>query len=159
MHVKLQLLRLAPCFHLGSKQMRLYSSKTATLAEFLPEKKKWCSETLGKLSTSLRFYPEIISEEEEMSIFKEVQPYLKRLVYEKQHWDEAIVNFRETEKKHWNKHNEPLIQRIRQMAFKDDSKILPYVHVLDLAEDGHIKPHIDSSRVRYTGQKFQYSNN
>ena len=27
------------------------------------------------------------------------------------------------------------------------SKVLPYTHVLDLAEDGYIKPHVDSVRV------------
>jgi hypothetical protein len=27
------------------------------------------------------------------------------------------------------------------------SKTLPYTHILDLAEDGFIKPHVDSARV------------
>ena len=84
-----------------------------------------------------------------MSLFKEVEPHLKRLVYEKNHWDEAIICFRETEKKHWNKINSVIIERLRQKSFKPDSKCLPYVHVLDLSEDGHIKPHIDSPRVRF----------
>ena len=30
-----------------------------------------------------------------------------------------------------------------------ESRTLPYAHVLDLADWGHIKPHIDSSRVRF----------
>ena len=72
---------------------------------------------------------------------------MKRLVYEKNHWDEAIIGFRETERKNWNKVNSEVIQRLRQNAFKPDVKHLPHVHVLDLAEDGHIKPHIDSPRV------------
>jgi hypothetical protein len=29
------------------------------------------------------------------------------------------------------------------------SKTLPYTHILDLAEDGFIKPHVDSTRVLY----------
>jgi len=81
-----------------------------------------------------------------LSLVKEVEPHLKRLVYEKDHWDEAIIGFRETEKKHWNKMNEKLIEKLRLNAFKPDVKHLPYVHVLDLAEEGHIRPHIDSSR-------------
>ena len=68
-------------------------------------------------------------------------------MYEKDHWDEAIVLFRETERKHWNQFNSATIMRLREVSFKPEHKQLPYVHVRDLAEDGHIKPHIDSSRV------------
>jgi hypothetical protein len=31
------------------------------------------------------------------------------------------------------------------------SKTLPYTHILDLAEDGFIKPHVDSARVGLGG--------
>lgn len=40
-----------------------------------------------------------------------------------------------------------MIERIREIAFKGE--IQPYIHVLDLAQDGVIKPHVDS--VRYCG--------
>ena len=99
------------------------------------------------LTNSFRIIPNFISEEEEVALCKEVEPHLKRLVYEKNHWDEAIVGFRETERKHWNKFNSEVIQRLRQNSFKPNVKHIPSVHVLDLAEDGHIKPHIDSPRV------------
>ena len=60
---------------------------------------------------------------------------------------QAIVGFRETERKNWNPINSETIKRLREAAFDPKgSRHLPYVHVLDLAEDGHIKPHIDSSR-------------
>ena len=38
----------------------------------------------------------------------------------------------------------------RRLGFPEEGKegrTLPYTHVLDLAATGHIKPHIDSSRV------------
>ena len=41
-----------------------------------------------------------------------------------------------------------MIQRLQETAFDPKgTRLLPYVHVLDLAEDGFIKPHIDSIRV------------
>jgi alkylated DNA repair protein alkB family protein 7 len=39
-----------------------------------------------------------------------------------------------------------VIDRVKAAGFTPAHKLLPYVHVLDLAADGHIKPHIDSSR-------------
>ena len=59
----------------------------------------------------------------------------------------AIVGFRETERKHWNPVNSEIIARIRSVSFDPTHRILPHVHVLDLAKDGHIKPHVDSVRV------------
>ena len=115
--------------------------------EFNPIEEKWNPEIFKNLQDSFKIIPDFINEEEEMALFKEVEPHLKRLVYEKNHWDEAIIGFRETERKNWNKVNSEVIQRLRQNAFKPDVKHLPHVHVLDLAEDGHIKPHIDSPRV------------
>ena len=60
---------------------------------------------------------------------------------------QAIVGFRETERKHWNSGNLLIIERLRARSFEPGQKLLPYVHVLDLNEEGHIKPHIDSARV------------
>lgn len=60
---------------------------------------------------------------------------------------QAIAGFRETERKHWNSLNSPVLDRIRAASFDSAKhKLLPYVHVLDLKADGVIKPHIDSSR-------------
>ena len=60
----------------------------------------------------------------------------------------AIVGFRETERKGWSKANQEVIQRLRNVSFNPAHRQLPYTHVLDLAEDGYIKPHIDSVRVK-----------
>jgi len=128
------------------KNYRNCSNLVTDHSEYNPIEAKWNVDILKSLQISFKIIPDFINEEEELSLFKEVEPHLKRLVYEKDHWDEAIIGFRETEKKHWNKMNEKLIEKLRQNAFKPDVKHLPYVHVLDLAEEGHIKPHIDSSR-------------
>ena len=61
---------------------------------------------------------------------------------------QAIVGFRETERKNWNFLNTVTVDRMRETGFaSSETRLLPYIHVLDLSEDGYIKPHIDSSRV------------
>ena len=117
------------------------------LISYEPESSEWNQDLRENLEISLKIIPNFITEKDEESLVKEVEPHLKRLVYEKNHWDEAIIKFRETERKNWNIANTKLIDHLRSTAFHPEDKQLPYVHVLDLAEDGHIKPHIDSTRV------------
>ena len=38
-------------------------------------------------------YEDFITEEEEMSLFEEVEPYLKRMRYEFDHWDNVSAHF------------------------------------------------------------------
>ncbi|XP_075216287.1 alpha-ketoglutarate-dependent dioxygenase alkB homolog 7, mitochondrial [Lycorma delicatula] len=90
-----------------------------------------------------------LSEVEENSILHEIEPYMKRLRYEFDHWDDAIHGYRETERLKWNEGNTEILNRVKNFAFPNGSQTLALVHVLDLAEDGHIKPHIDS--VRFCG--------
>lgn len=56
--------------------------------------------------------------------------------------------YREIEKKDWSPVCSNAINRVREFAFPKETSHLSYVHVLDLAKDGHIKPHIDSVRVK-----------
>ncbi|CAJ0963230.1 unnamed protein product, partial [Mesorhabditis belari] len=74
---------------------------------------------------------------------------MKRLRYEKSHWDDAIHLYREREQRKWSAVNEEVIKRIREHSFPFDTQHLTYVHILDLHKDGVIKPHIDS--IRYCG--------
>jgi hypothetical protein len=60
---------------------------------------------------------------------------------------QAIHGYRETERLRWNSQNEGILQRVRDIAFPPGTPQLSLVHVLDLAEEGIIKPHIDSVRV------------
>ena len=41
------------------------------------------------VSENLRVYEDFISEEEEKCLFDEVEPYLRRLKYEDDHWDDV----------------------------------------------------------------------
>lgn len=103
-----------------------------------------------------------MTEPEEEALFAEVDPYMKRLRYEFDHWDDvslmqvyintfssrqqqAIHGFRETERQKWYPDNKKIIDRVNATAFI--GSILPHIHVLDLADKGVIKPHVDSSRV------------
>ncbi|KFB40228.1 AGAP000760-PA-like protein [Anopheles sinensis] len=95
----------------------------------------------------MRVFENFISEQEEISLLEEIEPYLKRLRYEFDHWDDAIHGYRETERKHWFPANRAILDRVVADAFAGSA--MPYVHVLDLAEEGVIKPHVDS--VRYCG--------
>lgn len=98
-----------------------------------------------------KVYENFISEKEEEMLLKEVEPHMKRLRYEFEvHWDNAIVGFRESEKRDWKKVNQVVIERIRQFAFENSkTPLIPHVHLLDLHEDGCIKPHVDA--IRFCG--------
>nr|XP_022906386.1 alpha-ketoglutarate-dependent dioxygenase alkB homolog 7, mitochondrial [Onthophagus taurus] len=92
---------------------------------------------------------DFITEEEEKSILDEIEPYLKRMRYQFDHWDDAIHGYRETERLKWNESNKVIIDRVRKIAFPPGVAQLKLVHILDLDKNGHIKPHIDA--VRFCG--------
>ncbi|XP_074642466.1 alpha-ketoglutarate-dependent dioxygenase alkB homolog 7, mitochondrial-like [Tubulanus polymorphus] len=103
-------------------------------------------ETGLQIAKDLHVYEEFLSDDEEKKLCSEIEPYISRLHYEYDHWDNAIHGFRETEKKHWSQENNIIIQRMKDIAFPPGDILLPYVHVLDVAKNGYIKPHIDSTR-------------
>lgn len=45
--------------------------------------------------------------------------------------------------------NQSVLARVRHDVFDDPKQSLVHVHVLDIAKDGYIKPHIDA--IRYCG--------
>nr|ACO10554.1 Alkylated DNA repair protein alkB homolog 7 precursor [Caligus rogercresseyi] len=128
--------------------MRLISALLSTIRFSGPG---WTKEPglQSAFSSSFTLIPDFISPDEEKQLFREVEPVLKRLVFEKDHWDDAILHFRETEKKHWRKGNASIIQRIHDAAFESSDSIRPLAHILDLASNGLIKPHVDS--IKFCG--------
>ncbi|XP_012262715.1 alpha-ketoglutarate-dependent dioxygenase alkB homolog 7, mitochondrial [Athalia rosae] len=107
--------------------------------------KDWAAD----LSATMQVFPDFITLEEEESLLQEIEPYMKKLRYEFSHWDDAIHGYRETEKSAWNKENSSIIARVQMKAFPPGASLLGHVHVLDLAAEGKIKPHVDS--VRFCG--------
>merc|ERR1712062_940424 len=86
---------------------QLSNLHNASRSDFSPSKIDWPKEMSDELESSF----EVIND-----LMKEVEPHLKRLVYEKDHWDEAIVGFRETERKQWNQVNSVIIDKLRKAA-------------------------------------------
>lgn len=98
----------------------------------------------------MQVYPDFITEKEENALLQELEPVLRRMRYEFDHWDNAIHGFRETERRDWSEEGSAVLSRVRALAFSaGGARPLPHVHVLDLAAAGHIKPHVDA--VRFCG--------
>lgn len=106
-------------------------------------------ELVQKLGSQVQVRTDFITEEEEQTLLRELDPGLKKKRYEFDHWDDAIHGFRETERLSWGKACEEIIQRVRSIVFAEGSPLLGPVHILDLDKNGFIKPHIDS--VKFCG--------
>lgn len=63
---------------------------------------------------------------------------------------QAIHGYRETEITSWkDQSNSTLIKKLKSRAFTGESTTEPMqnVHILDLCDNGYVKPHVDSVRV------------
>lgn len=105
------------------------------------------SAVLSRLRDEAVVHPGFLSQEEEDTLTRELEPQLRRRRYEYDHWDSAIHGFRETEKSCWSDASQAILQRVRAAAFGPDQTLLSLVHVLDLEHRGYIKPHVDSVKV------------
>ncbi|XP_066251528.1 alpha-ketoglutarate-dependent dioxygenase alkB homolog 7, mitochondrial isoform X1 [Euwallacea similis] len=101
------------------------------------------------LVETMTVHYDFLSESEESSLMNELDPYMKKLHYEFDHWDDAIHGYRETERMNWNEANSKILDRVRNIAFPPEVSPIKYVHILDLDKKGWIKPHIDA--VRFCG--------
>uniref|UniRef100_A0AAG5DVE0 Alpha-ketoglutarate-dependent dioxygenase AlkB-like domain-containing protein n=1 Tax=Anopheles atroparvus TaxID=41427 RepID=A0AAG5DVE0_ANOAO len=143
---------LVRCIHRTEKKFENHNelpneNRYSPLSNLLAFAGKWPENDRKSFVGDMRVLENFMTEQEELSLLEEIEPYLKRLRYEFDHWDDAIHGYRETERKHWFPANRAILDRVVAVAF--DGAAMPYVHVLDLAEDGVIKPHVDS--VRYCG--------
>ncbi|CAG9861489.1 unnamed protein product [Phyllotreta striolata] len=107
------------------------------------------SDLSSSLINNMTVHDDFLSPTEEQTILEEIEPYMKRLRYEFDHWDDAIHGYRETERLKWNEVNTKILDRVRAIAFPPNVEQLKYVHILDLDKTGYIKPHIDA--VRFCG--------
>lgn len=119
-----------------------------------------CPSTLSLLTQCTTVLPDFITPNEESDLVKELEVPLKRLRYQTGHWDKAIESYREIEKSKWTcKSNQEVVEKIVTFVFPPDQvssgQITPplnLVHVLDLAAEGEIKPHVDA--VRFCGRRL-----
>lgn len=98
----------------------------------------WPGDVQEKLLKDMIVIGNFISPEDEQSLLGEIEPYLKRMRYERDHWDDAIQGFRETERKSWYPQNKEVLSRIISRAFPNSASALPHIHVLDLEATGEI---------------------
>uniref|UniRef100_A0A914XY32 Uncharacterized protein n=1 Tax=Panagrolaimus superbus TaxID=310955 RepID=A0A914XY32_9BILA len=73
---------------------------------------KWPTNILKDITQNCTVISDFITENEEAEILKEIEPHMKRLKYEKSHWDDAIYLYREREQRKWSEKNTKTFSRI-----------------------------------------------
>lgn len=128
-------------------QLNLAAQNTiSNLNEHFKFHNEWPAQVKRELLQDMIVSANFITETEEQQLVAEAEKTMKRarMRYQYDHWDDAIHGYREIEKIDWSPENEIIFHKIRKRAFV--ANVLPHVHILDLAADGIIKPHVDSSR-------------
>ncbi|RLN11002.1 hypothetical protein BBJ28_00019077 [Nothophytophthora sp. Chile5] len=94
---------------------------------------------------------DVITEDEEQVVADECSKILRRRRYEEDHWDSVIVKFKEMERSRWSTETQRILQKLRDAAILPKGlDYFPAVHVIELAEDGFIKAHVDS--IKFSGR-------
>nr|XP_016939024.1 alpha-ketoglutarate-dependent dioxygenase alkB homolog 7, mitochondrial [Drosophila suzukii] len=122
---------------------RVPGSRTCSL-HLLEFAGQWPSSEKRQFESHMRVIKNFVAEEEEQVLMREIEPHISRLPYESSHWDDAIHGYREMERRNWSSENQAVLDRVSRDAF--GGRVMPFVHILDLAELGVIKPHVDSTR-------------
>ncbi|CAH8593443.1 unnamed protein product [Schistosoma curassoni] len=144
---------------------------------FSTSQKTWLTKLNSKypslveiVSNELIVKQDFVTEKEESSLISELDSVLCKRKYQTKHWDYAIKNFRELERKSWHSTtNQLVISRLKASTTVSngltasatameadvaniDQLVLPLIHVLDLAENGEIMAHVDS--VKFCGESI-----
>ncbi|OWZ21895.1 hypothetical protein PHMEG_0003476 [Phytophthora megakarya] len=99
----------------------------------------------------LQLMLDVITEDEEKVVADECSRILKRRRYEEDHWDNVIIKFKEMERSRWSTETRNILDKVREAAIvPKELNYFPAVHVIELAEDGYIKPHVDS--IKFSGR-------
>ncbi|CAH8530015.1 unnamed protein product [Schistosoma turkestanicum] len=156
---------LSACaFYPGSYSARFSTTQKRCLTKVYSEH----PDLIKIVSNEFILKPDFVTEEEELGLIDELDSVLCKRKYQTQHWDYAIKNFRELERRNWHTRNQPVIDRLKTFTAKSseclttvtkeanvsdsDQLVLPLIHVLDLAENGEIMAHVDS--VKFCGQSI-----
>lgn len=143
---------LIKCLH-TSNQQKINQKNIATEqlvnpanihTEVFDFKNNWPTDVKNEFLRDMVIIEGFINESEEHILYEEAHKSIKRTPYEYAHWDDAIHGYREMEKQNWLPECQIIINRIVHRAFVGN--VQPQVHILDLAQNGIIKPHVDSSR-------------
>ncbi|KAI3408677.1 hypothetical protein GPALN_007735 [Globodera pallida] len=115
-------------------------------------REQWPAELLASFLADCFVRSDFVSEEEENQLLAEIYPHMKRMRWEDEHWDGQIRLYREREQlmDSWQPENQALIKRIWHTSFPPPFEPSPYVHILDLHQDGFIRAHLD--KPRYCGR-------
>lgn len=105
---------------------------------------EWPADIKQEFQRDMILVEDFISESEEKSLIDELEQVFKRMRYEYDHWDDAIHGYRECQKNNWYPQNRLVLDRVANLAFETGK--MAHIHILDLAKNGVIKPHVDSSR-------------
>nr|CAD2195089.1 unnamed protein product [Meloidogyne enterolobii] len=132
------------CFCSSSVQ----KEKKLILSDFIEiyNRDQWSLEILSNFIADCNIQPDFISQDEECQLLQEIEPHMKRMRWEEEHWDQQIHLYREREQLKWNTNNQKIVERIWRTSFPNSTRKSPYVHILDLHECGFIRPHVDESR-------------
>mmetsp|Transcript_58127 Transcript_58127/g.131720 ORF Transcript_58127/g.131720 Transcript_58127/m.131720 type:complete len:270 (+) Transcript_58127:134-943(+) len=117
-------------------------------------------------TNSVCIFADVITSAQEARLVEELAPVLSSKPYLRSHWDNVIVGYREVDRPVWqSQENEATVAGIRNIITEfvaseaarsgllpDDPVCRPLgftgewlpAHVVDLAEDGFITPHVDS---------------
>lgn len=91
---------------------------------------------------------DVVTEDEEKVVSDECLYLLKRRRYEVNHWDQVIIKFKEMERSRWSTETSRILEKVRAVPILPANlSYFPAVHVIELAEDGYIMPHVDAIKV------------
>lgn len=103
--------------------------------------------TNGQSLKGFSILENVISKSDEVKLLQDIDFMFKRRRYATGHWDDVITDYREREvlRTAWPMNSKCILNTAIENLPK--LNLLPAVHVIDLAPEGHIKPHIDSIKV------------
>lgn len=67
---------------------RSCSTALGNFNSIIKDENNWKTELLS----TMRIFPNFLNQKEEDSLFREVEPYMKRLRYEFSHWDDVSIH-------------------------------------------------------------------
>lgn len=140
-----------------------FSKEKSTISVSKVPSKSQEEQTISTIPGLLVFH-DFITPDEEQTLLKDVEPDLRARAYEVSHWDSVIAGYRELAcRSKWSSSSLNIIDRVRRQVFRPPFKqldtnhskpdpsetgVLP-IHVLDIARDGYMRPHVDS--VKFSG--------